>query len=82
MVIDSLDWKNYGVDDLISRVVNHKALENGAIILCHNGAKYTAQALDDLITGLKEKGYELGPISQLICRDNFHMDPAGKQIPD
>ena len=80
--IDSLDWKNYGVDDLISRVVNHKALENGAIILCHNGAKYTAQALDDLITGLKEKGYELVPISQLICRDNFHMDPAGKQIPD
>ena len=80
--IDSLDWKNYGVDDLISRVVNHKALENGAIILCHNGAKYTAQALDDLITGLKEKGYELVPISQLICRDNFHINLAGKQIPD
>ena len=54
--VDSLDWKDYGVDDIINRVVNHKHLGNGSIILCHNGAKYTAQALDGLLTGLKEKG--------------------------
>ena len=52
--VDSLDWKDYGVDDIINRVVNHKHLGNGSIILCHNGAKYTAQALDGLLTGLKE----------------------------
>ena len=50
---DSLDWKNYGVQSIINTVVNHKHLGNGSIILCHNGAKYTAQALDDMIKGLK-----------------------------
>jgi len=80
--IDSLDWKNYGVQDIIDRVLQNKALDNGAIILCHNGAKYTAQALEELITGLQEKGYELVPISQLIYKENYHMDAAGKQIAD
>ena len=80
--IDSLDWKNYGVDDIINRVLNHKNLENGAIILMHNGAKYTAQALDAVITGLKEKGYSIVPISELIYTENFHMDASGKQYSD
>lgn len=78
--IDSLDWKNYGVDDIIERVCNHKALKNGAIILCHNGADYTADALDDLIKGIKEKGYTFVPISQLIYRDNFYMKADGTQV--
>ena len=46
---DSLDWKNYGRENIINTVVNHKHLGNGSIILCHNGAQYTAQALDDMI---------------------------------
>ena len=80
--VDSLDWKDYGVESIISTVCNHKALEPGAIILCHNGAKYTAQALDDMITKLKSDGYELVPVSELILKENYHMDAAGKQIPD
>lgn len=80
--IDSLDWKDYGVDSIIKRVVESKYLDNGAIILCHNGAKYTAEALGSLIGGIQAKGYELVPISQLIIRDDFHMDTTGKQIAD
>lgn len=80
--VDSLDWKDYGADSIIDTVLNHKALDNGAIILCHNGAKYTAEALEALITGLKEKGYEIVPISELIYKDDYHMDVAGKQIKD
>lgn len=78
--IDSLDWKDYGVDDIISRVCSSEHLENGAIILCHNGAKYTAQALDTMIKNLKEKGYELVPISQLIYKENYHMESDGTQV--
>ena len=78
--VDSLDWKDYGTDSIIDTVVNHKNLENGAIILCHNGAKYTAQALDTMIAKLKEKGYELVPLSKLIYKENYHMDVNGKQI--
>ena len=80
--VDSLDWKDYGVENIIQTVTQNKALDKGAIILMHNGAKYTAQALDAIITGLQDKGYEIVPISQLVYTDKFHMDQAGKQISD
>jgi polysaccharide deacetylase family sporulation protein PdaB len=80
--VDSLDWKNYGVDSIIKTVCEHKNLKNGAIILCHNGAKYTAQALDTVIKNLKEKGYEFVPLSQLIYREKYHMQPDGTQTAD
>ena len=77
--VDSLDWKDYGVDSIINTVCHHKHLGNGSIILCHNGAKYTAQALDTLLTNLEEKGYEFVPLSQLIIREDYHMDHEGRQ---
>ncbi len=80
--VDSLDWKNYGVDSIIDTVLNHKNLKNGAIILMHNGAKYTAQALPKIIEGLREKGFEIVPISKLIYKDNYHMEHDGSQVPD
>ena len=80
--VDSLDWKDYGVENIIKTVTKHKALDNGAIILMHNGAKYTAKALDETITKLKEQDYTLVPISELIIKQNFHMDGTGKQIAD
>ena len=78
--IDSLDWKDYGADDIVRRVVESDKLNNGAIILMHNGAKYTADALDAVITGLQEKGYEIVPISQLIYKDKYHMKADGTQV--
>lgn len=80
--VDSLDWKDYGRNDIIKRVVEHKDLANGAIILCHNGAKYTESALDEMISKVKEKGFEFVPISQLIIKDGYHIDSTGKQIKD
>lgn len=80
--IDSLDWKDYGVDDIIDRVCNSDNLTGGAIILCHNGAAYTAQALDQLLTNLEEQGYEIVPISELIYRGDYHLDVNGMQISD
>lgn len=78
--VDSLDWKDYGVDSIIKTVTEHKDLGNGAIILMHNGAKYTAQALPSVIEKLQTNGYEIVPISELIYRDDYHMDVTGKQI--
>lgn len=79
--VDSLDWKEQGVDAEINQVLNHKHLGNGSILLFHNDAKYTPQALDTILKGLKEKGYEIVPISELIHRDSFEMDHEGRQIP-
>lgn len=78
--IDSLDWKNYGVNDIVERVCEHDALKPGAIILCHNGADYTADALDTLIKTVKEKGYNFVPISELIYKDNYYMKADGTQV--
>lgn len=79
---DSLDWKDYGVESIIKTVTEHKHLGNGSIILCHNGAKFTAQALDTLIATLQEKGYSFVPLSELIYRDNYHMNHEGRQMKD
>lgn len=80
--VDSLDWKDYGVDSIISTVCEHKDLKNGSIILMHNGATYTAEALKTVIETLRADGYELVPISELIYKDNYHLDVTGMQISD
>lgn len=78
--VDSLDWKDYDAATIIRRVTEHKHLGNGSIILCHNGGKHTAEALDELLTTLKQKGYQLVPISQLIMKDNYTINTEGRQI--
>ena len=80
--VDSLDWKDYGVKSIVKMVCNNRYLGNGAIILLHNGAKYTPQALSLIIEGLESQGYEIVPISQLLIRGSYHLDHTGKQIRD
>lgn len=80
--VDSLDWKNEGVDAILETVTEHKNLGNGSIILCHNGGEYTAEALDTLICELEAQGYEIVPVSELIYPDHYHMDVQGRQIAD
>ena len=79
--VDSLDWKEQGAEAEIRQVLEHKHLGNGSIILFHNDAKYTPKVLDTILKGIKEKGFEIVPISQLIHRENFEMDHEGRQIP-
>lgn len=78
--VDSLDWQNKGVDSIIETVTEHKNLGNGSIVLCHNGAEYTAGALDALIDALEAEGYEIVPLSELIYRDQYHLNFEGRQI--
>lgn len=75
-----MDWKDYGADNIVKTVLNHKNLNDGAIILMHNGAKYTKDALERIIVGLREKGYEIVPISELIYTNNYEVNYAGEQI--
>mgnify|MGYP005768553859 FL=1 len=74
--IDSLDWKEYGVEHEVNQVLNHKHLGNGSIMLFHNDAKYTPDSLDSILKGLKEKGYEIVPVGELIHKDNYYMEVA------
>ncbi len=78
--VDSLDWKNYGAENIIHTVVEHKNLQNGSILLLHNGTQYTKDALDRVIIKLREKGYHFLPVSKLIYRKQYRMDVTGRQI--
>lgn len=77
--VDSLDWKDYTAQQITDRILNHKHLGNGSIILLHNGAKHTAEALESILLGLQEKGYELVPISELILPGEYEIDHEGRQ---
>ena len=48
----------------------------------HNGAKYTKDALEDMIIKLKEQGYEFVKVSELIYTENYKMDHEGRQYVD
>ncbi|MDO4294327.1 MAG: polysaccharide deacetylase family protein [Eubacteriales bacterium] len=78
--VDSLDWKDYGAADITERVLKNEKLENGAILLCHSGAKYTPDALLSLMEGLQEKGFQIVPVSELILTENYRMEADGTQV--
>lgn len=74
--IDSLDWKDPTPQQMVERIKNN--LKNGSIILMHNGAKNTPEALPMIIDAIKSEGYELVPISQLIPKGEYYTDHEGR----
>lgn len=54
-------------------------LENGSIILMHNGTENTANSLDMIITNIKNKGFNIVPVSELIYTENYGIDNNGVQ---
>ena len=76
--VDSLDWKDYSPDDIYKRVVTN--IHPGAIVLFHNAAKNTPEALKKILPKLIEDGYKIVPVSQIIMKDNYKIDHTGKQI--
>lgn len=76
--IDSLDWKGLTGEQMWERMENK--LENGSIILMHNGTENTALSLNMIIKNIKEKGYELVTVSDLIYKENYQINNNGTQI--
>lgn len=76
--IDSLDWKELGVESVVDRVTRN--VRNGSIVLFHNNAKYIKEYLPIVIERLQASGYEIVPISELIYKENYMMDNSGRQI--
>ncbi|MDI3508284.1 MAG: peptidoglycan-N-acetylglucosamine deacetylase [Clostridiales bacterium] len=76
--VDSLDWKNYGVEDEVDRVL--KKVRNGSIVLFHNDAEYTPQALPIILDKLIQDGYKIVPVSELIYPPPYYIDHTGRQF--
>lgn len=76
--VDSLDWKDSSTADSICKRVTSK-VQPGSIVLFHNDADHTPEALPTILKTLKEQGYEFIFISDLIMKDNYEIDHSGKQ---
>ena len=74
--VDSLDWKDPSSEQIKNNVCNK--IQNGSIVLLHNGAKNTPEALPLVIEGILEKGYEIIPISQILLKGEYYTDVQGK----
>lgn len=75
---DSLDWKGLTPEEMQKRVMDK--VKSGSILLFHNGAPHTATALPQILNELKNQGYTFKTVSDLIYKDNYYMDAAGRQI--
>lgn len=77
--VDSLDWKNLTAEEMCSRIKNN--IKCGSIILMHNGAENTPEALPMIIECIQELGYEIVPISELLPAGEYTTDHTGMMIP-
>ena len=77
---DSLDWKDISTEQIVERVTRN--VKNGSIILFHNNAEHVLEYLPLILSSLKESGYEIVKINNLIYHENYHIDERGCQISD
>ena len=76
--VDSLDWKGISASEIQKRVLSRA--EPGAIVLFHNAAEHTPEALPGIIEALTLEGYTFVTVNDLILRKNYYMDHTGKQM--
>ncbi|MCA0170895.1 polysaccharide deacetylase family sporulation protein PdaB [Bacillus sp. RAR_GA_16] len=69
--LDSEDWRNPGVENIVQNVM--KDIDPGDIVLMHasDSAKQTAEALPEMIAALKKKGYSFATVSELVSNANI-----------
>lgn len=66
--VDTVDWKHPRTGDMVQRVLQH--VHAGALILMHP-TKPTAEGLRTMISGIRERGYQIGTVSTLISVDRL-----------
>ena len=75
--VDSLDWKDLSAADITERVTSK--VQPGSIVLFHNAAKHTPEALPGIIESLLQEGYTFVPISEIILKGEYTIDHTGRQ---
>ena len=74
--VDSLDWKELSAPEITKRV--RDGVRPGSIVLFHNAAKHTPEALPGLIEHLLQNGYQIVPVSELLLSGDYEMDHSGR----
>lgn len=65
---------------MVDRIQNN--LSPGSIILLHNGAKNTPEALPMIIEAIRAQGYEIVPISEILLKGSYTTDHEGRMHTD
>ena len=76
--LDTLDYTGITGEEMWSRL--DSKIKAGDIILSHNGTKHTADSLDMLIKNIKQKGFQVVKVSDLIYMDNYEISSNGTQM--
>ncbi len=75
--VDSLDWKDLSAEEITTRVL--KRVKPGSVMLFHNGAKHTPEALPMVIEKLQAEGYKFVPATELLLPEPTEIDHQGRQ---
>lgn len=70
--IDTKDWKNPGVNKIVSNATNH--VKPGDILLLHasDSVKQTHKALPEIIGKLKSEGFSFVSVGEMIANTQAH----------
>ncbi len=77
--VDSLDWKNRGVEDLVRNATRNN--HPGDIVLFHNDSQYIVDALPKVLKAYQDAGYRVIPVSELLLEGETVIDHTGRQHP-
>ena len=77
--VDSLDWKDLSAAEITERVT--KKVQSGSIVLFHNAAKHTPEALPGIIEKMLGDGYKIVSVSEILLTGEYEMDHTGKMCP-
>jgi polysaccharide deacetylase family sporulation protein PdaB len=77
--VDSLDWKEIPATEIMRRVTGKVA--PGSIVLFHNAALHTPEALPAIIEYLLQNNYAIVPVTELLLQGDYTIDHAGRQQP-
>ena len=77
--VDSLDWKDYDAATISGRVCSR--VKPGSIILFHNAALHTPEALPEILEYLQREGYKAVKVSELLLQGDTTIDNTGRQFP-
>lgn len=75
--VDSLDWKGLTADEITRRVTEN--VQPGSIVLFHNAAEHTPEALPVIIESLLADGYTIVPIGEILLTGEYEIDHTGRQ---
>ncbi|MBE7008363.1 MAG: deacetylase [Ruminococcaceae bacterium] len=75
--VDSLDWKGISAAEITRRVTGKVGC--GSIVLFHNAGEHTPEALPGVLRCLRQQGYEIVPISELLLDGEYTINHEGRQ---